>query len=119
MRGVQDEKPKALAFSAHTGIAQFRAPMCAMQAGMRMEVRTDKKNEEVVDYRVYCEKHAAVLDRAAKVVEQRGSSNKKIRRIHLGMTTWEKKRATRKIKTSITMTEEKRAKKRKQQERRQ
>ena len=46
-------------------------PMCAMQAGMRMEVRTDKKNEEVVDYRVYCEKHAAVLDKAAKVVEQR------------------------------------------------
>ena len=36
-----------------------------------MEVRTDKKKEEVVDYRVYCEKHAAVLDKAAKVVEQR------------------------------------------------
>jgi hypothetical protein len=46
-------------------------PMCAVQTGMRMEVRTDKKKEEVVDYRVYCEKHAAVLDKAAKVVEQR------------------------------------------------
>ena len=46
-------------------------PMCAVQTGMRMEVRTDKKKEEVVDYRVYCEKHAAILDKAAKVVEQR------------------------------------------------
>ena len=34
-----------------------------------MEVRTDKKNEEVVDYRGM--KSTAVLDKAAKVVEQR------------------------------------------------
>jgi hypothetical protein len=45
-------------------------PMCAVTTGMRMEVRTEKKKEEVVDYRVYCEKHAALLDKAAKVVQQ-------------------------------------------------
>ena len=53
---------------------------------------------------------------AASASRPETTNNKKIRRIHLGMTTREKKRATRKIKTSITMTkkkmtEEKRAKK--------